>query len=179
MAVLLTRRAAVVCSSVPVSQCYLYKSDSHKVLARELKRRSPELVLCSYGGKEYYGETILHIAIVNKDIDEVEYLAKHFPALLSIRATGDFFQVGKPCYYGAWRRTVVYGLVVFCGSVFRGQGPITRQQPSQEPFQRVTVLCASGPPASQVSVFFTCVFHRLPQASTRCSSPRARTKRAW
>jgi hypothetical protein len=83
------------------AQCYLYKSDKHKILARELKRRCPELVLCSYGEDEYFGETVMHIAIVNKDLAEVKFLAKHFPKLLTIRASGNFFQLGKPCYYGA------------------------------------------------------------------------------
>ena len=72
-------------------------------MARELMRRCPELVLQKYEGSMYYGETVLHIAVVNKDIEEVEYLAANFPALLGMRATGEFFQRGRTCYYG-WSR---------------------------------------------------------------------------
>lgn len=51
-------------------------------------------------GAEYRGETALHIAIVNRDFESVKWIVQQRPELLSIVATGSFFEFGKPCYYG-------------------------------------------------------------------------------
>eukprot|EP00873_Tetraselmis_striata_P004270 jgi/Tetstr1/424534/TSEL_015062.t1 len=49
----------------------------------------------------YAGEVVLHIAIVNKEIEEVEFLLKH-GAHVDIRAWGPFFAQGSACYYGEY-----------------------------------------------------------------------------
>jgi len=49
-------------------------TEKHREIARFLLLRYPNLALCEYAGNEYLGESILHIAIVNKDFDTVKFL---------------------------------------------------------------------------------------------------------
>lgn len=48
----------------------------------------------------YYGETVLHIAIVHHDEQMVKFLLSRCPELLTMRATGSFFARDEPCYFG-------------------------------------------------------------------------------
>ena len=53
--------------------------------------QSPDLVSTIYEGPEYYGENILHIAVINRNIELCRLLVDKAPTLLSGRATGRFF----------------------------------------------------------------------------------------
>ncbi|XP_077984844.1 transient receptor potential cation channel subfamily V member 5-like isoform X2 [Glandiceps talaboti] len=70
--------------------CYLNNTDDHKEVARILINMYPKMVLDIYEGKEYYGESCLHIAIVNGDLTSVQFLVES-GARLDQRASGRFF----------------------------------------------------------------------------------------
>ena len=73
--------------------------------AKMIGERWPNTVNDVYVGDEYFGESCLHIAIVNKNRDLVQLLLKaspDAPGLLAARATGRFFTRGQPCYYGEY-----------------------------------------------------------------------------
>ncbi|KDO28534.1 hypothetical protein SPRG_06392 [Saprolegnia parasitica CBS 223.65] len=48
----------------------------------------------------YQGENILHIAIVQRNLALIKWLATTVPDLLDAETTGDFFAPSKPCYFG-------------------------------------------------------------------------------
>ncbi|EQC27806.1 hypothetical protein SDRG_14390 [Saprolegnia diclina VS20] len=48
----------------------------------------------------YRGENALHIAIVHRNIDIVDWLVQRVPDLLDAETTGSFFAPGMPCYLG-------------------------------------------------------------------------------
>eukprot|EP00873_Tetraselmis_striata_P004274 jgi/Tetstr1/424538/TSEL_015066.t1 len=50
----------------------------------------------------YEGEVVLHIAIVNKNKEEVKFLLEQGSAQVGIRAWGSFFSQTGPCYYGEY-----------------------------------------------------------------------------
>lgn len=68
-----------------------------------------ELVNCPYQQRHtrldplgmYEGETALHIAIVNRDLDMVKFLIQN-GASVHARCVGTFFKRGNPCYYGEY-----------------------------------------------------------------------------
>lgn len=73
--------------------------------AQHIGERWPAIVNDVYVGNEYFGESALHIAIVNENVELVEWLLKtsdDVPGLLGARATGRFFSRGQPCYYGEY-----------------------------------------------------------------------------
>nr|XP_006820971.1 PREDICTED: transient receptor potential cation channel subfamily V member 6-like [Saccoglossus kowalevskii] len=70
--------------------CYLNNSDIHKELAKVLIEKYPKMVLDIYEGYEYYGESCLHLAIVNQDLESVKFLVEK-GARLDQRASGRFF----------------------------------------------------------------------------------------
>ena len=87
--------------------CYLYNTDQHKEMAKWLIDICPLLLRTRYSEAEYRGENCLHIAIVNRDTESIEYLLGKAPDLLDDRATGDFFSRKRfeesgdqSCYYG-------------------------------------------------------------------------------
>ncbi|CAF4384213.1 unnamed protein product, partial [Didymodactylos carnosus] len=57
---------------------------------------------------EYYGENVLHIAIIKKNAAMVEWLLvdpnnrPYREKLLNAKASGNFFKNGRPCYYGEY-----------------------------------------------------------------------------
>ncbi|XP_063952787.1 transient receptor potential cation channel subfamily V member 6-like [Lytechinus pictus] len=74
--------------------CYLNNTEVHQAIAEHLLALYPKLALDIYEGFEYYGESCLHIAIVNHDLDSVKTLCK-CGAKLDQRATGRFFRPSK------------------------------------------------------------------------------------
>lgn len=54
--------------------CLLNASSLHADLAKRLLRFYPKLIIDTYMADEYYGENVLHIAIVNEDPAMVKYL---------------------------------------------------------------------------------------------------------
>lgn len=54
--------------------CLLNASSLHADLAKRLLKFYPKLIMDIYLSDEYYGESVLHIAIVNEDPAMVKYL---------------------------------------------------------------------------------------------------------
>ncbi|KAJ8047611.1 Transient receptor potential cation channel subfamily V member 6 [Holothuria leucospilota] len=72
--------------------CYLNSTGVHKAIARHLLQLFPQMVRDMYEGSAYYGETALHLAIVQNDLETVKMLVNDFHAKLDQRATGRFFR---------------------------------------------------------------------------------------
>ncbi|XP_077982966.1 transient receptor potential cation channel subfamily V member 5-like [Glandiceps talaboti] len=87
--------------------CYLKNTEEHKAVAKILIKQYPKLVLDIYEGKEYYGESCLHLAIVHGDLDSLTFLVEN-GARVDQRASGRFFMHDKdkqamsthPKYFG-------------------------------------------------------------------------------
>ncbi|CAF1077152.1 unnamed protein product [Adineta steineri] len=54
--------------------CFLHSSPVHTALAKRLLRHYPKMIFDLYMGDEYYGENVLHIAIVNEEPATVKFL---------------------------------------------------------------------------------------------------------
>ncbi|CAF1428841.1 unnamed protein product [Adineta ricciae] len=54
--------------------CFLSSSPVHTALAKRLLRHYPKMIYDLYMGDEYYGENVLHIAIVNEEPATVKFL---------------------------------------------------------------------------------------------------------
>ncbi|XP_076372372.1 transient receptor potential cation channel subfamily V member 5-like isoform X2 [Tachypleus tridentatus] len=70
--------------------CLLVSSTIHAELAKRLVKLYPKLVNDIYLNDEYYGENVLHMAIVNEDPAMVKYLVDH-GANYHERCIGNFF----------------------------------------------------------------------------------------
>ncbi|CAF1415395.1 unnamed protein product [Rotaria sordida] len=85
---------------------FLYGTDQHLKIARNLIIRFPTIMTQVYNKSKYYGENILHIAIVKRNLAMVKWLLRNIHSesnrqqLLTATATGDFFKIGQPTYYG-------------------------------------------------------------------------------
>jgi len=95
--IILSSRGSV--GESPIHSSLLY---GNQHVAKWLIENYPNLIDQTYGKGIYKGENLLHIAIVNKDYDMVKFLVERSPELLKGKATGSFFQVGTPCYYGEY-----------------------------------------------------------------------------
>ncbi|CAF2901735.1 unnamed protein product [Rotaria sp. Silwood2] len=90
----------------PIHMLFLYATDKHLEIARDLIIRFPIIVTQIYNKPRYYGENILHIAIVKRNPTMIEWLLNndhlepYREQLLTATATGDFFEIGQPSYYG-------------------------------------------------------------------------------
>ncbi|CAF1342754.1 unnamed protein product [Rotaria magnacalcarata] len=98
-----TRGAVGEC---PIHMLFLYGTEAHLDIARDLLVRFPLIATQIYNKPNYYGENILHLAIVKREANMVDWLLSHASLepykdeLLRARATGDFFKIGQPSYYG-------------------------------------------------------------------------------
>ncbi|GIY42443.1 transient receptor potential cation channel subfamily V member 5 [Caerostris extrusa] len=70
--------------------CFLASSPTHAELAKRLVKLFPKLINDVYQSDEYYGENVLHMAIVNEDPVMVKFLLDH-GANYNERAIGSFF----------------------------------------------------------------------------------------
>ncbi|ESO92828.1 hypothetical protein LOTGIDRAFT_216486 [Lottia gigantea] len=70
--------------------CFLNISRAHSDLAKRLIKKYPKIINDIYAGDEYYGENVLHMAIVNEDPAMVKFLLDHGADCRS-RACGNFF----------------------------------------------------------------------------------------
>ncbi|CAF0801749.1 unnamed protein product [Adineta ricciae] len=90
----------------PIHMCFLYGSDTHLSMARYLITKFPHTITQIYNEDEYYGENALHIAIIKRNATMVEWLLgdeqnqRYQRKQLTACASGNFFKVGRPCYYG-------------------------------------------------------------------------------
>lgn len=81
--------------------CMLKASDENNHLVRRLLDAYPALVHDTYLGGEYFGETVLHMAVVNQDPDMVRFLLEK-GADVNARACGTFFSPGGTVYWGEY-----------------------------------------------------------------------------
>ncbi|CAF2906771.1 unnamed protein product [Rotaria sp. Silwood2] len=101
---LINERGAV--GECPIHLLFLDGTDTYLEIARDLILRFPTIVTQIYNKLKYYGENILHIAIVKRNSTMVEWLLSndhlepYRQQLLAARATGSFFNIGEVCYYG-------------------------------------------------------------------------------
>lgn len=70
--------------------CLLNATQIHSDLAKRLLQHFPAMINDIYVGEEYYGEAILHIAIVNEDPAMVKYLLD-MGADYEVQVCGNFF----------------------------------------------------------------------------------------
>ncbi|XP_068746067.1 transient receptor potential cation channel subfamily V member 5-like [Montipora capricornis] len=84
----INQRAAV--GETIVHLCFLNATCVHYSLAKMIIKRYPSLVNDIYISDEYYGESALHMAIVNENQEMVHFLCKH-SADIHERAYGAFF----------------------------------------------------------------------------------------
>ncbi|CAD5125665.1 DgyrCDS13866 [Dimorphilus gyrociliatus] len=70
--------------------CLLSSTASHADLAKRLLKHFPKLIKDMYLSDEYYGENVLHMAIVNEDPAMVKFLLDH-EADIHQRCCGNFF----------------------------------------------------------------------------------------
>lgn len=81
----------------------LFNGEAHISILKELVTRYPHLIKDKYTKGEsnlYTGENLLHIAIVNQNMEMVRWLTQLYPQLVLDQAVGSFFATGSPCYYG-------------------------------------------------------------------------------
>ncbi|CAF1601501.1 unnamed protein product, partial [Didymodactylos carnosus] len=115
----------------PLHMLFLYGTPEHLELAKYIIRRFPGAITAIYNLSEYYGENVLHVAIIKKNAEMVEWLLgdpnnyAYRDQLLNGTATGsesprylitssgisDRNSIGrekpvrgsgKPCYYGEY-----------------------------------------------------------------------------
>ena len=60
-------------------------------IGKQLVQQFPRIVAHTYGPGPYFGENILHIAIIHQDFELVDWLLDIEPQLLNAEATGSFF----------------------------------------------------------------------------------------
>ncbi|CAF1277507.1 unnamed protein product [Adineta steineri] len=90
----------------PIHMLFLYGSETHLNMGRWLIINYPSTITQIYNQPEYYGENALHIAIIKRNASLVEWLLgdeqnrPYQKRQLTASACGDFFKVGRPCYYG-------------------------------------------------------------------------------
>ncbi|CAF2776722.1 unnamed protein product [Rotaria sp. Silwood2] len=83
----------------PIHMLFLYGTDKHLKIARDLIIRFPMIMTQIYNKPKYYGENILHIAIVKRNLDMVKWLLSDIYSvtnrqqLLTATTTGDFFKM--------------------------------------------------------------------------------------
>jgi len=86
----------------PLHLCFLLHQPGHLEIAREIIKLEPKCITAVYEHPIYQGETVLHMAIVGKDMENVKWLVEQDKELLRLPATGKFFQGDSPCYYGEY-----------------------------------------------------------------------------
>ncbi|CAF3087395.1 unnamed protein product [Rotaria sp. Silwood2] len=90
----------------PIHMLFLYGTEAHLSMAQYLIGKFPHTITQIYNQAEYYGEMALHIAIIKRNATMVEWLLGHEQnkayqqQQTTAAASGKFFQVGRPCYYG-------------------------------------------------------------------------------
>ncbi|CAF4829654.1 unnamed protein product [Rotaria socialis] len=83
----------------PIHMLFLYGTEAHLNMAQYLITRFPEIIIQSYNEAEYYGEIVLHIAIINRNATMVEWLLgdkrnrPYQEQQLTAAASGHFFQL--------------------------------------------------------------------------------------
>ena len=89
--------------ATPLLFLALLKSDRHLQIAKNIILLHGERILDQYSEGPYEGENLLHIAIVNENLEFTEFLVQKAPELLEQQAVGPFFSSdGGSCPWGAF-----------------------------------------------------------------------------
>ncbi|XP_022081163.1 transient receptor potential cation channel subfamily V member 6-like [Acanthaster planci] len=72
--------------------CLLNNTETHLTIARIMLEMYPKMALDIYEGDDYFGESCLHFAIINNNLEWVKLLVGRYKARLDQRATGRFFR---------------------------------------------------------------------------------------
>jgi transient receptor potential cation channel subfamily V protein 6 len=89
--------------ATPVHIAFLF---GHYELGKQILRRCRALATLTYTSGDphepspYEGENILHIAIVHRQTELVQWLVREAPQLVRAETTGKFFGPTKACYFG-------------------------------------------------------------------------------
>ena len=75
---------------LPIHLCYLLGGDAQLRIADYMVAKHPDLLVEKYQGEIFYGENVLHIAIVKNKLTVVQALVAAAPQLLTARASGTF-----------------------------------------------------------------------------------------
>lgn len=86
----------------PLHLLFLFNTEQTLETAKIIGADYWHLLTDVYQGATYNGENCLHIAIVNRNYDMVDFLLETGDAWaqLQAKAEGEFFKPGQPCYYG-------------------------------------------------------------------------------
>ena len=71
-------------------------------IGKELVMRYPHCATYLYGAGPYVGENVLHIAIMQQNVDLVAWLLRANPTLLNAEVVGEFFAPGGMVYFGGY-----------------------------------------------------------------------------
>ena len=89
--------------ATPLLFLALLKSDRHLLIAKKVILQYQERILDQYSEGPYEGENLLHIAIVNENLEFAKFLVQKAPQLLEQQAVGSFFSLdGGSCPWGAF-----------------------------------------------------------------------------
>ncbi|XP_071810174.1 transient receptor potential cation channel subfamily V member 5-like [Asterias amurensis] len=86
----LTKRGEV--GETALHLCFLNNTETHLNIARIMLDMYPKMVLDIFEGAEYYGESCLHFAIINNNLEWVKLLVLRYKARLDQQASGRFFR---------------------------------------------------------------------------------------
>ena len=85
--------------ATPVHFAFLRRKTN---IGKELVLRYPHCATYTYGQGPYLGENILHIAIMQQNVDLVRWLLGANPALLNAEVVGKFFAPAGMVYFGGY-----------------------------------------------------------------------------
>ncbi|OWY94622.1 hypothetical protein PHMEG_00035595, partial [Phytophthora megakarya] len=89
--------------AAPIHIAFLF---GHYDLGKRLVLRCRPLATLTYSSEDqhapcpYEGENILHIAIIRRELELVQWLVREAPQLVRAETTGKFFGPTKACYFG-------------------------------------------------------------------------------
>ena len=78
----------------------IFNTNAHILILKQLLEKTPSFICEQYEGEKYEGESLIHIAIVNRRTDLVKFLVQNAPSVLCQRAVGTFFKPSSSCYFG-------------------------------------------------------------------------------
>ncbi|XP_070539469.1 uncharacterized protein [Ptychodera flava] len=105
--------------------CLLKNSADHKKLAKLLVEVFPKLVHDIYLGDEYYGESPLHMAIVNEDTDMVQFLLKNGADVTESCCGAFFLPDDQKEYCAFYPGSEVYQKTNYEGLTYWGEYPLS------------------------------------------------------
>ena len=94
---ILEERDAV--GAAPVHLAFLLQQDD---IGKDLVSRYPHCTTLVYGPGVYFGENILHIAIIRQEVSLVHWLLDTNLGLLNAETKGDFFAPSGDAYFGGY-----------------------------------------------------------------------------